>query len=150
MKKETAEPPTFSEIAQRHLRDHVMLYRSLVCRASQAESLTANEMNYARKCQRRMNLPEWSWRRDVLAAVRMAGIVSAHVQAELVAEYPHLFENADAWARRRMATMERRRQMRAAVVARRAGVPLGRAAAASPAPDQCVIALTQSSDESPA
>jgi len=118
MKKETAEPPTFSEIAQRHLRDHVMLYRSLVCRASQAESLTANEMNYARKCQRRMNHPEWSWRRDVLAAVRMAGAVNEHVRGELAAEFPHLFEQVDSWTLRHMALEERQRQMRAAVADR--------------------------------
>jgi hypothetical protein len=112
------EPLTFAEIAHQQMCEYAALYRSLVWRAARAEVLNASEMNDARKCQRRMGLPEWAWRRDVLAAVRMAGIVSAHVQAELVAEYPHLFEDADAWTRRRMATMERRRQMRAAVAAR--------------------------------
>jgi len=118
VKKQTAEPPTFSDIARQHLRDCVGLYRALVCRASQAETLTPNQMNLARKCQRRMNLPEWSWRRDVIAAVRMAGTVNDHVRDELVAEYPHLFEEAETWARRHMDLEERQRRRRMAVAER--------------------------------
>lgn len=83
------------------------LYRRCVAAAAAGEPLSQDDVEELRRAMGALGLPSHAFRRDVRAWAGSA-TAGAYRRAELQAMHPHLFDDADAWARERAVAIGRR------------------------------------------
>jgi len=104
-----ALPISFALVEARRLRLRLDAYRDCVARVAAGEEVEAVDMTAATNSMPRLGLPGYTLRRDVqaMAAMRLTRCENRRLELEVL--YPHLFEPADEWVERRLATIRQRR-----------------------------------------
>lgn len=106
---------TFAEIVEEDLVRILGEYRQFVARAGSGQQLTHDERVDARRALRKLDLPLYCYRRDVVAWRAMTGAGDDRHRRELAVMYPHLFDAPLEWVRLRQAEKIRRRQVLAEI-----------------------------------
>lgn len=85
-RKASAEPLTFEQIAERKMRERLTAYRALVARAASGEQLPEDDMVTALELLEALGLPEFSFRRDIVAQADF--VAASKAEAEARAQRP--------------------------------------------------------------
>ena len=107
----TLSAPTYSELMVEVAAGRVRQYRELIRRAAAGWTLTRNDGEEVSRLLLQLELPAWSFPRDVAAARAFWEAATEHRMQELAWLHPHLFADPHTWAKARRGEREKRRRV---------------------------------------
>jgi hypothetical protein len=102
--------PTFARIDAEKQIGRLLAYRAFVAHAARGEVLDIDARKELTAVMGGLQLPGHCWQRDVIA-VRFWPRAAEHRRRELLANYPHLFDECDEWVAERQARARRLRSI---------------------------------------